>query len=438
MAQTDTKTNKSKKDLLWKSFGACLVFMILYVISFYTIPLTNNQELNYIVFSPIVFVLSWVFFYFFILLKDGSSLKYYLLACLLLACVFIYTNGIFNVDIMFENFFNSSKLPRGYEKYVDINNKKNKFGKHEIKLFIASDNPLDQFLTQNQELIIHSKTTINNANKEYPVIHNFYKLDKNGNQIAQYSFQQTSYEDNEVLFEGYLINVFQNYFRDWPLHGDTTKKTIEIVNEDFSWTKDQQRQKLAEIEKNAKFLLSKTVYDSEADNKHKETYFKITYFLNDQWYTFYEDFTDDNYLIYEVKPKGRIVNDLFGQWDQNWMRREENAPPRNIASVYYQKIQRLRDRYDVKTGNSDRGDVWRGYLFSKLIVDNDTLKFKDNLYLDEDTHRSKIEIDHKNIGTLSFESTEDFIVYSFYSNPALNYQLFTNHLNKIYLIKKIK
>jgi len=98
----------------------------------------------------------------------------------------------------------------------------------------------------------------------------------------------------------------------------------------------------------------------------------------------------------------------------------------------------MRNRHDAKTGKDDRGEVWQGCLFSQLIVDNDTLKFKDKLYLDEEWHWSKIEINNKNIGALSFENTEQSKVYSFYSNPALGYQLFTNQRNRLYLIKKIK
>ncbi|WP_346086976.1 hypothetical protein [Sphingobacterium ginsenosidimutans] len=431
-------TERPRKGILLKSFWVCLIFMALYVIGFYTLPLPGNNELNYIIFSPIVFVLSWVFFYVFILLKGGSQLKYFLLGCLLLACFFIYVNGIFNVDIRLENAFNFSKLPKEYEKYVDINNSKNTFGKHEIDLFIASDNPVYQLLTQNNELIIHSTTSPQHTNDPFPTIHDFCKLDKNGNQIDHYSFRQDSDDDKEVLFEGYLINVSKNYFRNWPLRGDTIRKTIEIFNEDLKWSRDQQRQKLTEIEKEATYLMSTPVYHSDRNNEYAGSYYKITYLINDKWYTFYENFSDEEYFPYKIEPKGNLVNDLFGQWEEDQLEPSDNAPPPNIRSVYYQKVQRMRDRHDAKTGEYDRGDAWQGYLFSQLIVDNDTLKFKDKLYLDEEWHWSKIEINNKNIGALSFENTEQFKVYSFYSNPALNYQLFTNQRNRLYLIKKIK
>jgi hypothetical protein len=406
--------------------------MTAYLISFFVFDLSSSEKLSYIIFSPFVCVLSWIFFHFFLLVKDTRNLKYYLLGCTLIACTIIYTNGIFDIDIRLQNFFHSSKLPNEYSKYDDINKLKNQFGKHEIILFKASDRPVDQFLTKNNELIIHCLTDAPHTDSPSTIIHTFYKLDKDGDQIDEYSFKQDKDEDSEVLFEGYLINVSKHYFRSWPLNGDTTKKTIEVFNANLNWSADQQGQKLNDIESKAIYLLSEKIYHSDQSNS--KSYTKRTYFIDDNWYVFYENISDDNNLVPQSSSKGRTVNDLFGHWDKNeWV---TNTTPPNIRSVYYQKIKRVRNRHDVKTGKYEKGDLWQGCLFSQLIVENDTLRFKDSLYLDEKWHWSQVDINNKNIGTLTFENTDQFNAYGFYTNPALNYQLFTNQRNKLYLITK--
>lgn len=406
--------------------------MTAYLISFFIFDLSNNEQLNYIIFSPLVLVSSWIFFYFFLLLKGTKSLRYYLLACMLIAFAIIYTNGIFDLDIRLQNFFHSSKLPKEYRQYVDINNSKNQFGKHEIILFKTSDHPIDQFLTKSNELIIHSLTAVTNSNAPLPIVHTFYKLDKDGNQIDQYSYKQDKDDETEILFEGYLINVTKHYFRNWPLDGDTTKKTIELYNADLNWSEDQQRHALNDIENKAVYLLSEKIYGF--DHRDSKSYSKKTYLMNGKWYTLCENVSDDNEFSPQTKSKGRTMNDLFGHWDKNeWI---TNTAPANVQSLYYQKIKRVRNRHDAKTGKYEHGDVWQGCLFSQLIVENDTLKFKDSLYLDEQWHWSQIEINNKNIGALTFEDTEQFHTYGYYANPGLNYQLFTNQRNRLYLIKR--
>lgn len=433
MQQTDQNPEKAKKSPLLKSFFGCLVFMAAYLISFFIFDAGNNVKLNYIIFSPLAFILSWVFCYFYLLLKDASTLKYYLLGCMLIACAIIYTNGIFDIDIRIQNFFHSSTLPKKYGQYLDINNTKNRFGRHEIILFKASSNPIDQFLTKNNELIIHSLSKAKNANDAEPTIHMFYKLDKNGKQIDQYSYTQDEDKDTEILFEGYLINIGKHYFRSWPLDGDTTKNSIEIRNADLNWTADQQRQQLDDIDRKAQYFLSERIYDFEHSNS--KNYSKKTYFMDDKWHIFCENISDDGNLNLQTVSRGRTVNDLFGHWDKNeWV---TNHSPANIQSVYYQKIRRIRNRQDVNSGKYEQGDRWQGCLFSHLIVENDTLKFKDHLYLDEEWHWSQIEINGKNIGALTFEDTEQFHNYGYYSNAALNYQLFTSRRNRLYLIKRI-
>ena len=157
--------------------------------------------------------------------------------------------------------------------------------------------------------------------------------------------------------------------------------------------------------------------------------------MNGKWHIFCENISDDDNLNLQTVSRGRTVNDLFGHWDKNeWV---ANRSPANIQSVYYQKIKRIRNRQDVNTGKYEQGDRWQGCLFSQLVVENDTLKFKDHLYLDEEWHWSQIEINDKNIGALTFEDTEQFHSYGYYSNASLNFQLFTNRRNRLYLIKRI-
>lgn len=82
--------------------------------------------------------------------------------------------------------------------------------------------------------------------------------------------------------------------------------------------------------------MSTPVYHSDRNNEYAGSYYRITYLLTDKWYTFYENFSDEEYFPYEIRPKGNAVN---------------------------QKIQRMRDRHDAKTGEYDRGDVWQGFYF---------------------------------------------------------------------------
>lgn len=359
-----------------------------------------------------LFLGSIIFYFIFIFFRSIQKLPWLFGGIAVYISIVVIANT--DVDIYFRNLFNNSHLPQQYSKYQDLKQPVLQFKNKEMKLVIDGSTDLEHYLTTKNHLVVvevkHERTgTEAIQQKEYS------KFDSLGNFMAKYKSTNSS----EILFEGYLINVDKNYYRTWPLDGDTSKIKIETQNADFSFDANKQADFIANFEERATFLFSKQCWTADQPSKK---FIKTIFRENDKWIAFYND-TKANRTI---KSRGTVYNDLFRYYSTEDYKLV-TCDNENIQYQYFQEI---------KLKRSDSGtENWDGYLYTNVIVNKDTLKIKEALKLGVEWEINQSKIKEKVVGGLSKKSQGEYSRYFFYSKPKLQYQLFTNHLGKLYIIK---
>lgn len=287
-----------------------------------------------------------------------------------------------------------------------------------MKLIFNSSYYIRNYITPQKNLIIES---IEFDKKENDTIKKLYKLNNFGNVIDEIHLLN---DDNENYYKGYLINTNKEYYRTWALDGDTLKKKIEKQNVKLLLDKVKEMELYTSIKKNAKFYFMEEL-DNDIIYKEKEVYqkyYKIFYRINDKWKIICtnESFENEDYWESFYSKKEKECDNVFMKYQENSDERARELIPKdykNVHFVYFQKIKR--------DGN------WIGKLYSNLIIEKDTLKIKKTLELDSTpyTNQYPIVIQGDIIGYASENP------YYCYQNKKLEYQLFTNDLRKIYIIK---
>ncbi|WP_316751106.1 hypothetical protein [Pedobacter gandavensis] len=347
-----------------------------------------------------LFIGSFIFYFIFVYFKSIQKLRWLFGSLAVYGAVIAIGNS--DLDVFFVNLVSSSRLPKEYNEYQDLKQPVVPFENKEMKLVIDGNTDLEHYLTTKNQLIVAEVKDVKPGTeairqKEYS------KFDSLGNFMAKYK----PANPYEILFEGYLINVDENYYRTWPLDGDTSKRKIETQNADFSFDANKQADFIASFEGKATFLFSKQCWTTGRTSKK---YTKTVFRENDKWKAFY----NDTKVGRTVESLGNVRNDLF----RYYSREDYKLVPNDIESIQYQYFQR------IKLKRSDSGsENWDGYLFTNVIDGRDTLKIKEALIMGKDWEIKQAQL------------KGEFSRYFFYSNPNLRYQLFTNDPAKLYFIK---
>ena len=379
--------------------------------------------------------------------------KQFILIILVVFSVFILIMFIvFNLST-YSN-IQPKKIPNEYKNYNSLNslNTKNTilFGNYCLKLLFKSSEPIEQVLLPSNDLIV----SITRKNNDSAKMKNFFKLDKKGKIMDSISFIETYENGNEELLSNYLVNIKHKYFKTWPLDGNKIKINFILQNQDFNTDNITEKKNIDKIFKNAQF--KRVVYDynyhfksqdvqqikqSQNDTekprilKLNKTVYIIVYLMNGQWYNFYT-LTDISKRISSDELLSSISsNTLFKKYSSK-DQELRTLLNKNIIYKYFHKIKREKIIIPGGGGAYYEGYWWKGQLFSNLIINNDTLKMFDNLYLDEEWLLTPITINGKKIGTLHRDKNDRAEPLMFYSNKALSYRLFTNDEKKLYIIKQ--
>lgn len=425
-----SEPSKSLRQLLTTILIA-LTITILFVIIGTSLTNNGNAQLGMLALAPSLFIGIIVIYYVFSAFKSAGNLPWFFGGTFIILSLVLYDGGFMDVDLYIKNKLHISKLPKVYEKYQDVNNAVLNFENRKMKLSFESEMPIEHYHTKQNYLIVLTKKEFK---KNDTLIQNkkLFKLDSSGNIVDTFS-HDSERENEEVFFEGYLINIDENYYRTWALDGDTIKKKLEIQNENLDWNLEKQSKFIENVNLNATVFFQKYYYTPKT-----KRFDKIIYQLDGKWNIFYHNLKGkkdiDGEDVYIVESKGRTVNNLFNHYSQEDMKWVPNEHI-NIQSVYFQKIKL--ERIYGGGGTQSAGftsDEWRGNLYTHLIYGTDTLKFKEELLLDEEWKQSPVKIDDKQIGTLTRKGVP-FVPYSYYNNRNLNFQLFTNNERKLYIIK---
>ncbi|MBW3517905.1 hypothetical protein [Flavobacterium sp. NKUCC04_CG] len=359
-----------------------------------------------------LFCISIVFYFVYTFFKSIHKLRWLFGGLALFAAVIAVANA--NLDIMLLNGINNSKLPEKYLAYQDLNQPLLAFKNKEMLLLIDGNTDLQHYLTKKNQLIVVQDTYEPRA-AESVKYKEYSKFDSLGNFITKYKTAIT----DEILFEGYLINRDKNYYRTWPLDGDTTKIKFEVYNIDFSFSENKQADFLAKIEQSATMFFSKECWITDSPSK---LFLKTIFMENDKWMAFYSDRT----IQRTIQSRGKVYNDLF----RYYSREDYKLVPyynKNIQYQYFQKI-------SLNRSNSG-SENWDGILFANIIVNKDTLKIKETMTLGREWEARHSKYWGKNQEGYAANREGTFSPYFFYSNPKIPYQLFSNHLGRLYIIK---
>jgi hypothetical protein len=250
-------------------------------------------------------------------------------------------------------------------------------------------------------------------------------LDKDGNIIDQfqYAWDQDRYNNREVLFEGYLINTEQNYYHTWALDGDTTKRDISIINENLEWDKLQQTIQYKAIASKLKFFTQYSLHSADGT--------KLVFLQDDKCGVFnFNFFPEDG----EIQSRGNSNNNVFRKYsveEYGWI----PIKAKNIQYLYFHRDKLERSWHNIG-GNtpSHSTDNWKGGLYSNVTVGTDTLKIKEQLWLDPEWKTTDIEIEGKRIGALS-RFGMPVTPYLYYAHPNLDFQLLTNMESRLFVIQ---
>ena len=348
------------------------------------------------------------------------------------------------------------ELPKEYKNYNFLNSLNTKgtiqFGNYYLKLLFKSSDPIEQTLLPSNDLII--STSIKKKNSD--IEKHFYKLDRKGKIIDSISFVENYENGKEELICNYLVNKEQKYFMTWPINGKSNKINFILQNKNMDADSNAERKMINEIFNNAQFRRVDYDFDHEFKSENKsqikddtddqpkiiklnKTVYIIFYLMKGQWYNFYT-LTDISKRVSldEVLSSRVSSNTIFKKYNKN-QQEWEVILNKNIIYKYFHKIKGENVTISGGGGSSFSTYQWKGQLFSNLIINKDTLKVYDDLYLDEGINiKTPISINGKEIGYLNRGQREPAEPLMFFSNKTLNYSLFTNDVKKIYIIKRKK
>jgi hypothetical protein len=348
---------------------------------------------------------------------------------LLNACETIYLK-----DKTIKRRYSNIVLPVEYESYIYMDTFPIHFGDHEMSFLCESSYPVKTCLTTDNNLIAIANKKIGGTDDNFSMKFTLYKYNPLGDLIDTFSYDRIHFDTDDLeLVEGYLINPEQDYYTTWVMDGDVTQKEIIIHNKKFEWSEKEQLDFFDTIKNKSEIIFTHGV--SRMENK------KVFYWQDNKWSVFCRNLNEYKIDLRSFKEPKRIENvfDYYYPANREWI----HNPYENIQCMYFHKIEL--EVHNMYGGGGSWGggaclqNYWRGDLYTRLSVDGDTLKFKDELLLDESWDKGYFSVGG-NVLSLLRNNRRANSVYPFlyYSNLLLEYKLFTKDEHQLYMIKKLK
>ncbi|WP_431291958.1 hypothetical protein [Pedobacter sp. P26] len=332
------------------------------------------------------------------------------------------------------------QLPSKFVQYKSIDSLVAiKSGNTQMSLLLESKRNIEIFLTSEYNIIVSG---FSGERKN-----SFIRLDADGN-VADTLILMSRPEDI-VFLKGFIIEKQAHQYYRWSFNGLKTPIRITTQNSGFDWDDEKQSKQLSDIAKQSKAVYVDYNFDSPVPQKKVgeglqttqavSSYAVITYIIGDECFQFYT-IEDVRKYFSSTYLQEMSWNNLFKRINKKKSADEEIISTPNIMYKYFQRLKLEKVRFSGGGGNAPGFTkmLYPGYLFTDVIFKNDTLKLKEFMYLDEESHASMVEIDGKNIGTLSKNKVQPVMHingYMYYTNDKLQYALFTNNDQKLYLIK---
>jgi len=401
------------------ALGTAFCFTIFGIIFLECLYFSPSLDTTYYVVS-MSFVLGFFYYFIYLFLKNIQKLPWLFGSTLFFILIVIVMNA--NIDIYVSNLFQGKSIvPREYSEYQYLQNRNSLLFKNKkiAPVFSVCRRPLQQYITTKNNLIVQAtKCELTNSEEEIGLI--FYKFDYQGNIMDTYEplgSRNSEPSTDEVFFEDNLFNFEKNYYKIWPLDGDTLEISIKTFNDKLDFDEKKQNDFIKHIQDKAKITFTK---DFIIPMEWYYIKFRKVFFLeNNKWNVFYDNRAETlqsfNYADMTSTEKIKILHNS----------------PENIQKKYIQKV--ALSRYRQGYGEEKH---WEIFLYTDIIIGNDTLKIKESAIFDYDGNNKNIVLNAKIDKDSVSNPYNSFSDFTFYSNPKVDYQLFSNKpYYNFYLIK---
>lgn len=333
-------------------------------------------------------------------------------------------------------------LPKQFSHYTSIDKSSIiRVGKVSMMLLLESTEDIQYFLTPENEVIAY---TVPEKMTNY-----FYKINRSGVIIDTLIIKC---RPTDIAFvKGYIIDKNQHQYYTWSFNGNKGAISIMLLNEIPDWDLKKQQQQLAAIIKKSAAVyveyqsISPEPQKPAADDEIQavpsmQTYTILTYLENDSCFRFATTLDIGKVYPYSYTEE-LLLNNLFKRINTKVSGNKEIIKSPYIRYRYFQKLKLEKVRFSGGGGNAAPFTVtlFHGNLFTDVVYRADTLRIKEFMYLEQEWQHSSIEIDGKNIGTLTKNKAQPPVnidAYMYYTNPQLEYALFTNSDKELYVIKQ--
>lgn len=340
-----------------------------------------------------------------------------------------------------ERSIRTEKFMQQFEHYQSLDSLKViTSGNLTMQLLLESTEDIQSFLTSDNHVIIY---TVSGKTENL-----FYKISPTGDIID--SLMINSRHTNIVFVKGFIIDKDTHQYYKWSFDGSKQPIHATVKNGQLDWKVEKQQEQLAAIvEKSMTVYVDyqvespepqKSTGDEIQTTQAIKTYAILNYFVNDECFQFYTTLDVNRHFPYSYTQK-LLLNNLFKRINTAVSGDKEVIQTANIQYRYFQKTAQEKVRFSGGGGNAPgfNKELYHGNLFTDVVFKNDTLRLKEFMYLDEEWHASAIDINGKNIGTLTKNKAQPPVIvdaYMYYTNPKLAYALFSNSDRKLYLIKQ--
>jgi hypothetical protein len=331
-------------------------------------------------------------------------------------------------------------LPWKFNHYQSIDSSELiKSGKVSMALLLQSKVDIQSYLTPENLLVTYSVPT--------ETENLFYKISKEGNVID--SLVIDSRPADIAFIKGFIINKETHQYYKWSINGNKQAIDMPEQNERLDWDPKRQQQQLAEVLKVSPDVYVDYQYEEPEPQKPAgndlqtipaiRTYAVLTYFVKSDCFQFFTTLDVHEQFPYTYTEK-LLLNNLFKRINTQVSGDKETVKTPNVKYRYFQKLKLEKVQFSGGGGNAPgfEKSLYHGNLFTDVAYKNDTLKLKEFMYLDENWHTSAIQINGKKLGTLTKNKQQPPAIieaYMYYTNPQLQYALFSNNDKKLYLIK---
>lgn len=293
----------------------------------------------------------------------------------------------------------------------------------EVKLFCetqvsssSSPNPIRIFQSVNNQLIV-SCDIEKNVETQGDIV--YYKIKNNG--TVEDSLQLNLNQYGPDFIDDFIIFTTddQSYYTTWPQNGDTSRHTIQILNQDLNWNEEKVNKKIEQVKKNVPYWFLKNV------TKNDQYYMQFFYYENKQWYLLWQKVSEYKSPD-DQETANRFRKDVF------WTGEIDPYLPENVNFVHFHPEEKLKYSHNIGGGSPGFSVTnWRGKAFFQTkIGENDFNFFSPHIAVEKEKFDN-----YKNRFYTIVESSYPAITFrpSFYISPN-GFAFYSSNSQSMYII----